>query len=67
MKLVFKLEYCEEGNFQHKSWEAKKKVHCDLFAYSNSAYSNHRKTLYTLYEKINFVTKKGLSFCGLKL
>lgn len=69
MELVFKLEYCpvKKEKFNRKVEKQKNKVHCDLFAYSNSAYSNHKKTFYTLYEKIKFVTKKGLGFCGLKL
>lgn len=66
---MFKLEYCpvRKEKFNIKVEKQKNKVPCDLFAYSNSAYSNHRKTFYTLYKKIKFATKKGLGFCGLKL
>lgn len=58
-ELMFKLEYCpvEKKTFNIKVEKQKNKVHYDLFANSNSAYSNHRKNFYTLYEKIKFVPR----------
>lgn len=68
MELVFKLEYCpvKKETFNIKVEKQKNKVQCGPFAYSNSTYSNHRKTFYTLYEKTKFVANKRSRFLWFK-
>lgn len=69
MELAFKLEYSpvKKKTFNIKVEKQKSKVHCDLFAYSYSAYSNHRKTFYTLYEKMKLVANKRSRFLWFKI